>query len=216
MRSDADNRYWVNPEDGTEVKERVEVRYIHLNEPLWIDGPHHQVVASLSVSRAHGGTVFNVTPDQWHAILAAAEGSVEWDIAKIKKRTDLFPTLKEALIQARRGQGTFRQDLMNYWGGCAVVGCTASSVLRASHIKPWSKSSDQERLDAANGLLLTANLDVLFNDGLITFDPDGSMLISERLSSQDRALLQLRGTLRKSLTPLQQTYLRFHRTTIFR
>jgi predicted restriction endonuclease len=77
---------------------------------------------------------------------------------------------------------------MNYWGGCAVVGCTASSVLRASHIKPWSKSSDQERLDAANGLLLTANLDALFNDGLITFEADGNMLVSDRLSHKDRTL----------------------------
>ena len=105
---------------------------------------------------------------------------------------------------------------MNYWGGCAVVGCTASSVLRASHIKPWSKSSDQERLDAANGLLLTANLDALFNDGLITFDPDGRMLVSERLSSKDRALLRLEGTLRKTLMPRQQEYLRFHKQIIFR
>jgi hypothetical protein len=220
MRSDAGNPYWVNPEDGTEVKERVEVRYIRLNEPLWIDGPYRDVVASLSVSRAHGGTVFNVTPDQWHAILSATEGasetSVERDIAEIKNRKNLSPTQKAALIQARRGQGAFRRDLMQYWGGCAVVGCTVSSVLRASHIKPWSKSSDQERLDASNGLLLTANLDALFNDGLITFEPDGRMLVSERLSSKDRALLQLGGTLRKSLTPSQQTYLRFHREILFR
>ena len=79
----------------------------------------------------------------------------------------------------------------------------------------WPSCPDQERLDAANGLL-TANLDALFNDGLITFDPDGRMLVSERLSSKDRALLRLEGTLRKTLMPRQQEYLRFHKQIIFR
>jgi len=151
------------------------------------------------------------------AVSDAATGQrIESDIAEIERRHDLKPTEKEALIQARRGQGKFRQDLREYWGGCAVVGCTAESVLRASHIKPWKKSCDAERLDGANGLLLSANLDALFNDGLITFEDNGQMLVSDYLSQENRVVLQLQGNLRKTPTPRQQTYLRFHRANVFR
>jgi hypothetical protein len=136
---------------------------------------------------------------------------IDSDIEEIRSRDDLQSTQREALIQARRGQGQFRQGLLNYWGGCAVVGCTVQSVLRSSHIKPWSKSSDTERLDAANGLLLTANLDALFDDGLITFDDDGQMLVSTQLTETDRSILRLKGRLRRKPTARQQTYLKFHR-----
>jgi hypothetical protein len=221
-RSDVGNRYWVNAEDAAVTAERVRVRYIPLSEPLWIGGPQEHLLASLTVSRAHGGTIFHVTADQWQAIASAAGyytgniDKVESDVQEVKTRNDLTPTQKEALIQARRGQGQFRQALLEYWGGCAVVGCAVQSVLRASHVKPWSKSSDTERLDPANGLLLIANLDALFNEGLLSFDDDGRMLISDQLAQRDRILLGLTGGLRKNLTAQQQAYLKFHRNNEFR
>jgi hypothetical protein len=218
-RSDESNLYWVDPKEGVTVKKRVEVRYLPLDEPLWFDGPQHDLVASLSVSRAHGGSVFKVTPEQWQSILTAAgqsfTQSVVSDVEEIKRRSDLAPTQKERLVQARLGQGKFRRDLLRYWDGCAVVGCKAGAVLRASHMKPWSKSTDVERLDAANGLLLTANLDALFNVGFITFSDQGYMLVSKQLSQQDRSVLQLDGRLRKPLTAEQKGYLTFHRGNIF-
>jgi EVE domain-containing protein len=105
VRSDAGNPYWVDAAHGREAKERVGVRYLRLPEPMWIDGPHHDLVASLSVSRAHGGTVFNVTTDEWHSIQLAAQPRIEDDVADIEKRFNLSPTQKEALILARRGKG---------------------------------------------------------------------------------------------------------------
>lgn len=197
------------------VDMRVGVHYIPLSEFLWIGGPQNDLVNSLSVSRAHGGTVFYVTPDQWQAI-STAGGSLEFDINEIRRRSDLAPTQREALVQARRGQGRFRQDLLQQWGGCAVLGCTALSVLRASHIKPWNKSSDAERLDSANGLLLSANLDALFDDSLITFDDNGDMIVSDHLSQENRSLLQLHGKLRRMPTSKEKSYLTFHRQNVFR
>jgi hypothetical protein len=179
-RSDAENPYWIDRTQAEKVDMRVGVRYVPLSEPLWVGGPQHGLVSSLSVSRAHGGTVFYVTPYEWEAITSATGRSIDFDIEELRRRRDLTPTQREALVQARRGQGRFRQDLLQEWGGCAVVGCTAPSVLGASHIKPWKKSSDEERLDAANGLLLSANLDALFNDGLVTFGDDGRMSVSDR------------------------------------
>ena len=89
-------------------------------------------------------------------------------------------------------------------------------VLRASHIKPWRESSDEERLDPENGLLLVANLDALFNDGLITFDDEGEMLVSARLTKKECSLLHLGGRLRKKPTLQQQHFLQFHREHEFK
>jgi predicted restriction endonuclease len=78
-------------------------------------------------------------------------------------------TERLALVRARLGQGPFRTRLVERWGGrCPVTGCSQEQALRASHMKPWRCSTNQERLDSANGLLLTANLDALFDRFLIS------------------------------------------------
>ena len=70
--SDADNPFWNNPPDGAE--ERVHVRYSTPEGlPLWLGGEHDDVLDQLSVSRGQG-TVFNVTADQWQAVVKAAGG----------------------------------------------------------------------------------------------------------------------------------------------
>jgi predicted restriction endonuclease len=92
-----------------------------------------------------------------------------------------------------------------------VSGCTVSAVLRASHIKAWSQSTDNERLDGSNGLLLTADLDALFDRGLISFDDKGNMLMSSQLSAADREMLRLPRPLRCQPSGEQRRYLLDHR-----
>ncbi|MDH4567935.1 HNH endonuclease [Pseudomonas sp. BN414] len=120
-----------------------------------------------------------------------------------------------ARVNARRGQGKFREDLMRVWGGaCAVTGMGCHEVLRASHVKPWAESTAKQRLDTHNGLLLSANLDALFDKGLITFEDSGKMQISERLNAKHRKALGLPRPLRfvpKELAP----YLKYHRDNVF-
>jgi hypothetical protein len=224
VRSDEGNPYHRIHDKSSINAERVGVSYIPLKNYLWSGRSldEDEFLSSLSVAKARGGTVFHVTPHEWSRVVLAAgrqnlseAADIDADIDEVRQRRDLPPTQKEALIQARRGQGRFRQDLFAHWGGCAVIGCTVESVLRASHIKPWRQSSDAERLDPANGLLLIANLDALFNDGLITFDNEGRMLVSARLSQKEQSLLHLRGRLRKKLTVQQRHYLKFHRENEF-
>jgi|HubBroStandDraft_2_1064218.scaffolds.fasta_scaffold90872_2 putative restriction endonuclease len=75
---------------------------------------------------------------------------------------------RDAVIKARRGQGKFRIDVIALWGGCAVTGCSLAKVLVASHIVPWAEcSTDKEKLDPFNGLLLTPNLDKLVDRCLL-------------------------------------------------
>lgn len=121
------------------------------------------------------------------------------DLAALRTELEAAePTTREALIQARRGQGRFRDDLLFLWNKkCAVTKCAVESLLRASHIKPWRECSDhRERLDRFNGLLLSPNLDAAFDRGWISFADDGALLLSPRLPTAEALLLGLTPTLR--------------------
>lgn len=55
--------------------------------------------------------------------------------------------------------------------------------LVASHIKPFIQcSNDDEAYDSNNGLLLSRNMDILFDQGYISFNDDGTILYSPQLS----------------------------------
>ncbi|WP_027948005.1 HNH endonuclease signature motif containing protein [Litchfieldella anticariensis] len=80
-------------------------------------------------------------------------GTLVNDIKEIFRRR-VPKTTREALADARVGQGAFRSSVLIHWGGkCCVTGSTAEKAIRASHIKPWRDSTDEERLDPQNGLL---------------------------------------------------------------
>ena len=127
-------------------------------------------------------------------------------------------TEKDAISKSRIGQGKFRTRLKIIWKNkCAVTSCSSVAVLRASHIKPWRNSDNFERLDQYNGLLLTPNLDVTFDIGLITFDKDGSILISSKLSEDQKAVLGIEETMRlRSIKEEHHKYLDFHRNNVFK
>lgn len=143
---------------------------------------------------------------------AEASTAVGDDLDTLRRRRGLKPTERKRLIDARLGQGRFRRDVERLWGGaCSVSGCAVREALRASHIKPWKPSDDRERLDGDNGLLLTADLDALFDRGLVSFADDGGMLVAERIGRSDRRLFRLPRPLRRPPTSAQRRYLADHR-----
>lgn len=90
-------------------------------------------------------------------------------------------TEKERMVKARIGQGKFKKLLIERECKCALCGVTDPRILIASHIKPWSVSTNEERLDKNNGLLLCPNHDALFDKHLISFDVHGKIVISQTL-----------------------------------
>lgn len=124
-------------------------------------------------------------------------------------------TEKKSIISARIGQAEFRQKLINYWKGCAITSSKATNLLRASHIKPWKNSNDQERLDVYNGLLLIPNLDLAFDQGLITFENDGHIMISKMLEEKEIRILGIHVNMRLQVHPRHKKYLEYHRKHIF-
>ena len=138
---------------------------------------------------------------------------VDHDIREVLSR-DIDGTVKETLVQARRGQGLFRNRLLEQWGGrCAVTGYANPKFLLASHIKPWSIATDYERLDRFNGLPLIPNLDKAFDLGYVSFQSDGRILLSHELELP--AILGVRDGQRVALDPRHQAYLEFHRSELF-
>ncbi|WP_309934073.1 HNH endonuclease [Variovorax paradoxus] len=85
-------------------------------------------------------------------------------------------TTKKQLVEARKGQGIFRDRVTAIARTCRVSNTSDPRVLVASHIKPWSKSTDEERLDGENGFLLAPHVDKLFDRFLISFEDDGSLI----------------------------------------
>lgn len=90
-------------------------------------------------------------------------------------------TERAYLAKARIGQGRFRADVIDGWGRgevCVLTGTAVPEMLVASHIKPWRESSNRERLDWMNGLLLVANADRLFDRHLLSFSRRGDEYFS--------------------------------------
>jgi len=142
------------------------------------------------------------------------DSDIESDIETIIADPNISSTEKSSLVKARIGQGAFRQRLIGLWGGCSVTGFKDCNLLVASHIKPWRASSNFERLDKFNGLLLVPNLDKAFDAGLITFEKDGKIRISPQLSEPDK--LGIDDGLYVVLKPESEKYMGFHRLEVFR
>lgn len=109
-------------------------------------------------------------------------GLLEWEEHlenAIRTNMSIPETEREAIIMARRGQGVFKQNVLKIESQCRITKVDRIEHLRASHIKPWRDcESDQQRLSAANGLLLTPSIDHLFDRGFISFENNGKLLIS--------------------------------------
>jgi hypothetical protein len=114
-------------------------------------------------------------------------------------------------------QRLFRGNLLRLWqGSCAVTSVQEPRVLRSSHIKPWTDSSVPEKVDHFNGLLLVPNLDTLFNEGLISFQNDGRILVSADWRSDDRRRMHITPDLNlRKVHPESWPYLEFHRDIVF-
>lgn len=130
-----------------------------------------------------------------------------------EETSELGETEAEAVTRVRIGQNIFRDALMDYWNGvCPLTGITDRELLRASHIIPWAEcTSDAQRLDVHNGLLLSSLWDAAFDAGLISFDDDGKPVASPALSDIAAEELSLSTAPPLSLTPAHRENLAWHR-----
>jgi putative restriction endonuclease len=132
-------------------------------------------------------------------------------VEEVQMSYQLSNTEKEAIIKSRRGQGIYRSNSIKLWKSCSVTGFTKADILIASHIKPWKVSVNIERIDPFNSLLLVPTLDKLFDRGYIGFSPNGKILISEKISSNDLKRIGLSKDLSLRQVPKEtKDYLQYH------
>lgn len=135
----------------------------------------------------------------------------------IRNSERISEDLREQLIQARMGQGQFRQSVEKFEKTCRVTGLGDLSLLRASHMKPWSACSNAERLDGANGLLIAPRFHLLFSKGCISFDREGHLLVSRKLSERVIRGWPVTQTAQpRPFLPAQLEYVAFHASRIFK
>ncbi len=142
---------------------------------------------------------------------------VEQLVADTLRQTVPDETTREALVKARIGQGRWRRDLMKHWSGkCAVTGLEVEALLRASHIKPWRDSDNRERLDVLNGFMLGPAYDAAFDAGLISFEDNGSVLVSPKLPANQLLAAGISDAAKLStLVDAHREYLAHHRGSVF-
>lgn len=140
--------------------------------------------------------------------------SSEPSIIEIVRNPDVPATTKLEQLQIRIGQQRFRREVLEIFDNkCAITG--SSLLIRASHIKPWRVANNEERLNPANGLALSPVYDAAFDLGLITFRPDGQIMLSSKLAN-DAAALGVTGNEQiNSLTDEHYAFLDWHRKNIF-
>lgn len=167
-----------------------------------------------------GGCVYAIVAGET-PVDAVLQRAASWsdearDVEAIRRDGALKRTTRDALIEARLGQGVFRDDVLSRWGrACALTGCAFEPLLRASHIKPWGLATNKERLDPSNGLPLAAHVDALFDRGFISFSDAGELLASPHLPADALALLGGARALRRAPNAREQAFLAYHRAELF-
>lgn len=117
----------------------------------------------------------------------------------------------EKIVKTRVSQGSFRRLLLLEHHQCNLCDISTTSVLRASHIKEWSESSREERIDSNNGLLLCANHDALFDRHQISFEPEtGAICISNSIDADQRKALNLPDSFNLAMSDRMKAYMQVH------
>jgi hypothetical protein len=126
-------------------------------------------------------------------------------------------TDRESIVRSRRGQGLFKQRVLQHEGRCRITGVDKVTHLVASHCKPWRDSNNEERLDGENGLLLTPSIDHLFDRGFIGFEDSGRLIISpvaHRPSLQKMGVDTEQAVNVGDFSAGQKTFLDYHRNFV--
>jgi hypothetical protein len=188
--------------------------------PIQTNGNGNQKFYLTGISSELGTTLINlmVARDRFVSdILDDLTAGVEDEIQeKVINDSNISSAEKVQLIKARTGQGVFRNHVLEIESQCRITKVKEIRLLIASHIKPWRYSSNREKLDGNNGLLLSPHVDKLFDRGWITFSGSGKLIASgsTALAVMSRWNMRETGDFGK-FTSEQSSYLEYHRDVVF-
>lgn len=94
------------------------------------------------------------------------------DLLSLVRKLDIESAIVQSAIyrsNSRPKQQQFRKALIANMVKCPITGNSLTTVLQAAHIKPYAYEGSD---DISNGLLLRADIHVLFDSGLLNLRPD--------------------------------------------
>ena len=190
--------------------------------PLQANGNGLQGIYLTEISSAFGELLILLSqadlPTIQHEFAPDQEDDSEYEInLEIQARKLDGDLEKIQITKSRRGQGIFKANVRLVENRCRITGVTNIKHLRASHIKPWAASDNNEKLDGFNGLLLSPHVDHLFDRGFISFKNSGELLTSDDLN---RVVLD-QWSISESINvgkfnSDQSKYLEYHRDKVFK
>lgn len=190
--------------------------------PLKRDGNGNENCYLGSISPELGNFILNLVPGAYVSAvdgLRELENQREADAVEqqIKGDKSLSETERNQLVRSRLGQGKFRQRVQKVERSCRLTGVADERFLIASHIKPWKKCTNEQRLDGHNGLMLAPHVDKLFDRGWISFADNGDLLVAANVP---QAVMDawgfIAGLNAGPFSAKQKVYLKYHRTKVFR
>ncbi len=107
------------------------------------------------------------------------------------------------------------KKLNNTIVGKCVLEKLAYPILIASHIKPYSCCNEKEAFNVNNGLLLSKNMDSLFDNGYITFDNDGNIITSSLLDIEVATYVKKFRLDSLTYNAKRKEFMKYHREHVF-
>jgi putative restriction endonuclease len=204
--------------------------------PLTPEGNGLQSVYLTQVSASLASTLFTLIGKEASSVADVGEEiskierdspAPERDIEEWEHRVEVAiaadsairETERTALVQARRGQGLFRDNVRSIERACRITKVERMEHLVASHVQPWRDSSNDQRLDGENGLLLTPTVDHLFDKGFISFEDSGQLIVSPVADPKSLKRMGVDSVGRVNVGAFsrgQRRYLEFHRENVLR
>lgn len=201
--------------------EQIKVLLPNKHSPLQQEtGNGNQSIYLASISKDLGFLIKSLAGDKSPVAverIEELEDQVLTDLAVSQiLEADIPETEKEQLVRSRRGQGVFRQRVLEVSSRCLLTGVSDQNFLIASHIKPWKDCTNKERLDGHNGLMLSPHVDRLFDRGWISFKADGEVLVSKSALPALKAWNIDPAKKVAGFSKQQEAYLIYHREFLFK
>ena len=140
--------------------------------------------------------------------LYLTEDDMPDDIEELEKRDPYLHRLYKSTLKEESVQ-LFDKEI------CYLEKLDYPSLV-ASHIKPFKKSNPSEQYDKNNGLLLSRGMDALFDKGYISFNDDGTIILSDRLSKDVKEHLKNYSLDPIILNEQRLEYLHYNREFVFK
>jgi putative restriction endonuclease len=205
---------------------KIDVQMIELSEPILIDNIFEKIKNYLPEKYSpfdrngsgNQGYFYEINNKIFNIILNTDFTNDFYDqdnlnLPKSESTKDIF----RLNVRSSTWQSYFKNQLFKLWGPtCLVTGLKNKNLLIGAHIKPWVNSSDEEKIDPYNGLLLSPNADKLFEIGLISFMDDGLMMISEKINLSELKKLGIENNIKIKIKEKNLIYLKYHRENKFK